>query len=915
MKDGNELEVLVREFQETLKVLEQNHADAIDIHDLSPYAKSFVKLYHNNQLRERIPKNLVISWIKYLKQEISKENENLGKLHQAHPEMENTNKAQSYFPITFGELEINGKAIKELQEKTLDPMARMIQKKYKLERKYTGKALIATYIAQGAPSNYVSQEKILSTIRNLNFCKDATITNIKSQLFGDGRIAKKLQLELFDNSPQLIDGKRVFKLKKPVFGFIHSLVTAPKEGIEFERELLNHATSFLCEFTGENGLKPYYKLIKDAIIKNENNKPIIINWGDLMAFDILLAKELVENPDLVIDAFRNAFLEVQEHIIKEIDDEDEVSMLNLRFSVRGLPNVIRPRDINHEHTNKLVAIKGVVSGNSNHHPFFHVLAYQCPDCGEEVKILQEPFRLVKKPQKCPRCGQKNMNENINASEKYDIQRFTIQDSPEDLRDREQFKKVMGYELGLQTGKLEGGNKVLIHAIVRVFEKFDRNKSAESDYILEVLYCEPIEKDSDTSLTPRDIDEILALKEKYGDDLPKVIAASIAPRVMGNQEVKKALALAIIGAEGAWNKRTSIHVLLVGDPGTGKTEMVLDLRKIAPKVVLAEGSSSTGVGLTATVQKDEITGEFLVYGGALVVGSGGIVIIDEFTNLKPENIDHLRMAMEQEIIAINKANISNMVFKANATIVATGNPKKGYVDRHKPILEQLAIPTPVLSRFDVVLGLLDFANEKHDEEIISSMTKEVELKGENPREIPTELIKKYFVYAKTRIFPELTNEAKERIHEIFKKLRKETGKNNSFPINRRFGDTLIRLSYAHAKLRLSDKVKAQDVTACLGIIKKMLETVAIDPESGKIDTEMLETGMSSKTTAFIEDVLKVIKKYDDKSEPGASISKVVEEVETAWHIGVPREKIYQAIFQLEMDGRVSRIENDYLRVNL
>ena len=91
-------------------------------------------------------------------------------------------------------------------------------------------------------------------------------------------------------------------------------------------------------------------------------------------------------------------------------DEDEVSMLNLRFSVRGLPNVIRPRDINHEHTNKLVAIKGVVSGNSNHHPFFHVLAYQCPDCGEEVKILQEPFRLVKKPQKCPRCGQKNMNE-------------------------------------------------------------------------------------------------------------------------------------------------------------------------------------------------------------------------------------------------------------------------------------------------------------------------------------------------------------------------------------------------------------------------------------------------------------------------------------------------------------------------
>jgi len=911
MSAGNMERQLLEELKAILRNIEEENGDAIERDNLSSRLRAWL-IAAFRDCPKVIPKDLIAKSIEILEANINN-NECLEGSCQDSQMLEVGNKARIEASTHSEGVEVGGRVLGSPGEGRLEFVYKILREEYQLPRPYLAKGLVALYLAQRKANDHVPLSKIMSILSHYEQ-SDTTISNIKWKLFGEGKTAKQLQLELFEDSPQFVNGEKAFKLKQAVFNFIDELVSkSDDDSMSLEKELISHSINFLTSFQNKAGERPYYQFLSEAVLKEEDSKAIIIDWMDVYSFDPWLAKKIINDPDNAIDAFKDAVLEIQSKILKGLNESQKgelYSAVPLEIHIKALPNPIRPRDLKQEHIGKLIAIRGIIAGSMKDKPFLQVATYKCISCGEEIKLMQEPFRLIELLKKCPRCGSKNIKLDVMKSRKIDIQHFTIQDSPEDLVDGEQFKKVRGYVLGSQSGNIEGGEKVIIYAIVRVLEKFNTNMPAETDYILEAIHVEPLEKEGIIELTPHDIQEIKRLKQEYGNTLPDAVADSIAPHVVDNHDVKKALALAVVGAEGLWDKRTSIHVLLVGDPSTAKTDMALDLKNIAPKVVIAEGSSSSGVGLTASVRRDELTGEYMLYGGTLVTGSGGVVIIDEFPSLKREHIDHLRMAMEQGIIPVNKANISNMILKANSTIVATGNPKRGHVDRTKPILEQLDIPSPILTRFDLIFTILDHADVERDREIIRSMLKQAKTKSKGLRKIPEDVLKKYFVYAKTRMFPKFTEEAERGIEEAFIKIRQYTGKGDKAPISRRFGDTLIRLSYAHAKLRLSDKVDAVDVENALKILENMLKTVAIDPETGEIDYRIIEAGVSSRTVELMDNVLFVVRKYEEQSEWGAPIKEVKKELRESW--GISEDLVNEAIERLMVDGKVYEPYNGYLR---
>lgn len=914
-------EKLLEDIQTILQKIEKTGADAVNKKDLPPMLRAWIKGQFR-YLPELITKEQLVKYAQVIRASMYNTNKFVTTEETARTWMSLKNKAQIGGDEYVSPLSLAVSPLSPLEKSDLEKFVTELQSKLQLPRPVFSYAVLAVFSAKRKEkAGYVSLTKILENLKFIleKVDKEKSYDTIRKKVFGSGKEAKKIQEEIFEDVK--VDEKtkeKYFKLKPSIENFIQAKLFELKGVDELGEDtyIFESAVDFLKHYKDNRGYKKYYDFIVAVIEGEKEAKFITIDWMDLYLYNPILAKRLIENPDEIMDAFIEAVSDIQDEIIKKLSEFDEdnfYSYVPLEVHFTNLPIILRPRDIRKEHAGKLIAVKGIISSSTIGKPFLRIAAFVCVDCGHVMKKFQKPYSPIVRPSKCEACKSKHLKIDFDLSEKEDIQHISIQDSPEDLNNNEQSKKINGYILGAQVGDVEVGDKVVLYAIVRAWEGFSKKRLAETNYLLEVIHVEHIEERGSIKLTPEDIEAINMLRAKYGNDLPNAVARSIAPWIVAPLEIKKTLALGVVGAEGLWNKRTSIHVLLVGDPSVAKTDMALDLKNVAPKIVVAEGGQSTGVGLTASVKRDEMTGDYVVYGGALVVGSGGVVVIDEFASLKKEDINKLKMAMEQGIVPINKASISNMVLRANSTVVATANPKRGHVNRKEPILEQLEIPTPILTRFDLIFVMLDFADERQDKEIIRSMLRQAKMKEkEYPREVPVDLLKKYFAYAKTRVFPEFTPEAEERIEKEFVRIRKLTGKGDEkAPISRRFGDALIRLSYAHAKLRLSDKVEVVDVIEALKVLQNMIDIVARDPETGEYDFRLLEAGISSKTVDKMDKVKFVVKKYANSTEYGAPITDILEELEKVWDI--KKDEAMKIIDRLKIDGVFYEPKSGFLKL--
>ncbi len=633
-----------------------------------------------------------------------------------------------------------------------------------------------------------------------------------------------------------------------------------------EREkIIEQFAEFLREF--------YYKELAKAV--SEGRKSIEINFSDLDKFNPELADTLLEEPEQT--------LELAEEALKQIDLPALPENFRLRFFNLPESRNIRIRNLRSEHIGKFIAVDGVVKRASEVRPEVSEAVFECPECGNKIVVIQTEKRL-KPPTKCDVCGNKRGFKLV-SQKLYDA-RWIVVEEPFEITTGERPSTLTIYlKEDLVSPKMQSktdpGSRIKVTGILKELPRMSRGKmTRQMEIYLDANHVEALEIGwEEIEITPEDEAKIKELAKD--PEIYDKFVASLAPSIYGLEHIKEAIILQMFGGEprtlaDGTKVRGDIHILLVGDPSTSKSQLLKLVTQIMPRAKYASGTAVSGAGLTATVVRDEqFLGGWVLEAGALVMANKSICAIDEFTKVSPQDLVKLQEAMSLGSISIAKATIV-ATLPAQTAILAAANPKFGRFDPFIPLKEQIDISDVILSRFDLKFALRDIPDPDRDTKMVQHILRTRHLGGEPPKPvIDIDLMRKYIAYARAHVHPKLTEEAGKKLMEFYLQMRSKAGMDTPIPITLRQYDALIRLAEASAKVRLSDKVEVQDAERAIKLMKASLRDFGLDPETGLIDIDRAEGGMPASHRSKIRtmlDILDELEKALGKNIPEEEVIK-------------------------------------------
>jgi replicative DNA helicase Mcm len=615
-------------------------------------------------------------------------------------------------------------------------------------------------------------------------------------------------------------------------------------------------------------------------------KSFFIDWQELEKYDSELAEELIRNPDDIIDLCEQTLNEKGVPVLEMDKEKPGEPEFHVRFY--NLPKEkgynLMVRDINSDYITRLISTEGLVNRISDVLPKLYSARFRCITCDKLHEVKQERSdRLrgyIRQPVKCT-CGKPTFRFIPEESDWIDFQILEIQEPLELIKGGEQARRMKIWVEDDMTDQVTAGDKVIVTGVVRL--KPPAKKGSVYHKFIEANNIEGVEQEfEDIEISKKEEREI----KKLARD-PKInekIIDSIAPSIYGYNEVKEAIALQLFG--GRFGKklpdgtvvRADMHLLLIGDPGVAKSRILQYVDQIAPKSIYVTGKGTTGAGLTAAAEKDELAeGAWTLKAGALVLAGGGVACIDEFDKMDKEDRGAMHEAMEQQTISLAKAGIVAK-FRANTAILAASNPKFSRFDNYKPLGEQFDIPPTLLSRFDLIFPIRDILDKETDKRIAEHMLK-MHKTGEEMKDlepaISSELFKKYVAYARRNIHPLLTDDAAEKIRDFYVELR--SGSKETVRATPRQLEALVRLSEASAKIRFSDTVTVSDAERAIMLTNFVLREIAYDKSTGEIDIDRIMTTHPKSTRdkiRVIEDIIKEL--IGNSGENIASLDDIITE---------------------------------------
>ncbi len=650
----------------------------------------------------------------------------------------------------------------------------------------------------------------------------------------------------------------------------------------------------------EEFLDSNYKAeLAEQIRKGHDFLPI--DFSLLSQFDPDLANLLLEDPENVIKAAELA--------VGNVGAGRQPSGFVIRIS--NLPDTqkIMIREIRSKHIGKLLFIVGLVRQKTDVRPQVTSSRFECPSCGNIIPILQLDTKF-REPTSCG-CGRKGKFRLL-SKELVDAQGIVMEEVTDQLDGGEQPKRInilLKKDLvsPLSDKKTNPGTKIGITGILKevpILAK-DGGKLTKFELLIEANYVQTMEEGfQDLSISEEEMEQINALSKDK--DLILKFVKSIAPSIYGHEKIKEALILQQLGGVRQMRKdgvatRGDIHILLIGDPGSGKSQLLKRVSVVAPKARYVSGKGASGAGLTAAVVKDEFLGGWSLEAGALVLANQGICIIDELDKMTKEDRAAMHEALEQQTISISKANIQ-ATLRCETTLLAAANPKMGRFDPYEPIPKQIDLPNTLINRFDLIFPIKDMPDEDKDEKL-ASFVLGLHKKEVAEHEIPKELLRKYIAFAKQHVVPQLTDDAIKEIKSYYLKMRgsgEGEGSYKSVPISARQLEALVRLAEASAKLRLSKVVEKEDADKAVELLHYCLSQIGIDPETGKIDIDRITTGITASQRNKIHTLKEVIAELEGQIGKAIPIEEITK---LALERGIDEAKTDELIERLKRDGDI------------
>jgi len=636
------------------------------------------------------------------------------------------------------------------------------------------------------------------------------------------------------------------------------------EESQTESALADKVKEFLTQFKDPTGSFSYVEQIDQMMPKSA--KYIVVDFNDLVSVPFIESK-FVESPDEILNAFSRAIKEILQERFPEYARKIEH---DIRARIANFPAERSLRQINSEVITKMTSVSGMVVRASEVKPLAKELTYKCLDKHISKFTLLDGMSLDKAV-KCqsPKCPYTNLAIVAEESRFIDFQIVRLQELPEDLPPGQLPHYVNVSMKQDLVDYARPGDRIILTGIVRIEqERVSGVKQSESALYrlrmdgnnIEFIGGRGIKGSRRTEREEISPDEqkIIRTLSKNPDIYNRLIA-SFAPHIRGHELFKEAILLLIVGStqralsDGS-KIRGDINVFLVGDPGTAKSEMLKFCARIAPRGLYTSGRGSTAAGLTAAVVRDA-SGIFMLEAGAVVLGDQGLVCIDEFDKMRPEDRSALHEVMEQQSASIAKGGIV-ATLNARTSILAAANPMFGKYDPFKNLTENVNLPIPLLTRFDLVFVVRDIPHEEKDRQIAQHILSQHGTSGTDTTSlIDVDILTKYLAYAKQND-PVLTKEAENKIMEFYLKMRSVEGedKEKMITITPRQLEGLIRLSTARARILLKNQVEEDDADRAIYLFNEMLKNAGIDVNTGKIDIGVLQgrpRSEVSKLATFME----------------------------------------------------------------
>jgi replicative DNA helicase Mcm len=392
---------------------------------------------------------------------------------------------------------------------------------------------------------------------------------------------------------------------------------------------------------------------------------------------------------------------------------------------------------------------------------------------------------------------------------------------------------------------------------------------------------------------------------------KRLIESVAPSIHGLDTQKEAILLMTIGAPrqslpDGTTIRGDINMLFVGDPGTAKSELLKYAARTAPRGLYTSGRGSTAAGLTAAVVREK-NGMMMLEAGAVVLADLGVASIDEFDKMRNEDRSALHECMEQQTVSVAKGGIV-ATLNARTSILAASNPVFGKYDEYRNIAENVNLPIPLLTRFDLIFVIRDKPDRVQDEELAKHVL-ELHRRGEYVKVPPIDFdtLRKYLIYAK-KIDPVLTPEAEEMLLDYYLRMR-SVGTDSMITVTPRQLEGLIRLATARARLLLRDKVTEDDAMQAISLMRRMFETVGVDVKTGKVDLGVLHGKPLSERT-LLELALDIFKQIEGPSKNPVDGTKFTEEMVSTGK--VDSEEAKRLLQTLNRSGVIYEVKPGFYR---